>query len=121
MDVEGNLTEGSGENFFIVNGKTISTPKLGSVLHGITRSSIITLAQDLGYTALERTITLEEAYTADECFFTGTAAEVTPIASIDAHNVRSKVGKVTAHIKEEFMNIVHGKNPKYASWLTYVA
>ena len=121
LDYQGNIAEGPGENFFIVKDGIISTPVLGSILPGITRGSIITLARDLGYTVEERSITLAEAQNADECFFTGTAAEVTPIASIDEWKMKFPKGKVTEHIKEEFLKIVHGKNEKYISWLTFVA
>ena len=120
LDYEGNIAEGPGENFFIVKDGIISTPALGSVLPGITRASIITLARDLGYTVKERAITLSEAQNADECFFTGTAAEVTPIASINEYKMKFPKGKVTEHIKGEFSKIVEGKNEKYISWLTFV-
>jgi len=120
LDAEGNIAEGSGENFFIVNGKTIATPALGSILPGITRWSVLTLAKDLGYMVEERAITPAEAFAADECFFTGTAAEVTPIASIDDKPMKSPFGPVTKQILEEFKKITRGENPKYLEWLTFV-
>ena len=120
LDYEGNIAEGSGENFFIVNGKTIATPALGSILPGITRWSVLTLAKDLGYTVEERAIKPEEAFAADECFFTGTAAEVTPIASIDDKPLKTANGPVTKQIGEEFHKITRGENPKYRDWLTFV-
>ncbi len=120
LDAAGNIAEGSGENFFIVNGKTIATPALGSILPGITRASVMQLATDLGYKVEERAIKPEEAFSADECFFTGTAAEVTPIASINDKPMKSSPGPVTKQIREEFLKIVKGENPKYSEWLTYV-
>src|SRR3989344_1290925 len=130
LDAEGNIAEGSGENFFMVssgggsasggNKPIISTPALGSILPGITRWSVLTLAKDLGYTVEERAITPAEAFAADECFFTGTAAEVTPIASIDDKPMKSPFGPVTKQISEEFKKITRGENPKYLGWLTFV-
>ena len=120
LDYEGNIAEGPGENFFIVNGKTISTPKLGSILPGITRASVMELARNLGYKVVERTISIKEALAADECFFTGTAAEVTAISSIDNKKMKKANGPTTKRIREEFLKITKGQNPKYKKWLTYV-
>ncbi|HRE32783.1 MAG TPA: aminotransferase class IV, partial [Candidatus Berkiella sp.] len=83
LDPEGYVAEGSGENFFLVRNGALYTPQLTSCLEGITRSSIITFAQDLGIKVEERSITRDEVYVADECFFTGTAAEITPIREVD--------------------------------------
>ena len=120
LDYEGNIAEGPGENFFIVKGKTLTTPALGSILPGITRESVMTLARDLGYKVVERTLTIKDALSADECFFTGTAAEVTAIASIDNKKMRKANGPVTKQIREEFLKITKGQNPKYKKWLTFV-
>ncbi|KKW47936.1 branched-chain-amino-acid transaminase [Candidatus Kaiserbacteria bacterium RIFCSPHIGHO2_02_FULL_59_21] len=120
LDYQGNIAEGPGENFFIVNGKTISTPALGSILPGITRWSVMTLAKDLEYKVEERPIAPAEATVADEAFFTGTAAEVIPIASIDDKPMKSAPGPVTKHIRDEFLKITCGENPKYRDWLTFV-
>ena len=130
LDYQGNIAEGPGENFFIISsrggsssggkGITISTPALGSILPGITRWSIMTLAKDLGYAVEERAIKVAEALEADEGFFTGTAAEVTPIASIDDKPMKSSPGPVTKQIAEEFKKITRGENPKYLEWLTFV-
>ena len=120
LDYQGNIAEGSGENFFIVNGNAIATPALGSILPGITRASVIELARDLGYTVEERAISPAEVALADECFFTGTAAEVTPIASIDDVPLKSAPGPVSKRIGEEFLKITKGENPKYLEWLTFV-
>jgi len=120
LDYQGNIAEGPGENFFIVNGETISTPALGSILPGITRWSVMTLARDLGYTVEEKTLSVADATSADECFFTGTAAEVIPIASINDKPLKSAPGPVTKQIAEEFHKITRGENPKYREWLTFV-
>src|SRR3990167_987128 len=120
LDYQGNIAEGPGENFFIVNGKTISTPALGSILPGITRWSVMTLAKDLEYKVEERPIAPAEATVADEAFFTGTAAEVIPIASIDDKPMKSAPGPVTKHIRDKFLKITCGENPKYRDWLTFV-
>lgn len=121
LDFTGNIAEGPGENFFMVKDGKLHTPKLGKILAGITRSSIIELASELGYATEERDITLDEAIGADECFFTGTAAEVTAIGSINDKAIADgKLGPITKILNEEFMNIVTGKNEKYSKWLTYV-
>lgn len=120
LDYQGNIAEGPGENFFIVRDKTIATPALGSILPGITRWSVMTLARDLGYTVEERAISPAEVSGADECFFTGTAAEVIPIASIDDVPLKSAPGPVTARIRDEYLKITRGENPKYRDWLTFV-
>ncbi len=120
LDYQGNVAEGPGENFFMVNGKTLTTPALGSILPGITRWSVLRLAKDLGYSVEERTVSPDEAMAADEAFFTGTAAEVTPIASIDDKPLKKAPGPVTTHIKEEFLKITHGENAKYHDWLTFI-
>jgi len=121
LDFNGNIAEGPGENFFLVKDGKLVTPKLGTILAGITRKSIIELARELGYETEEKTITLDEVMSADECFFTGTAAEVTPIGSINGEPVAGgKTGLITARLNEEFMRIVSGENDKYKKWLTYV-
>ena len=120
LDYQGNIAEGPGENFFIVKDNVISTPALGSILPGITRASVIELARDLGYKVEERAISPAEAAKADECFFTGTAAEITPIASIDDAKIKSAPGPVTKRIRDEFMKITRAENPKYKNWLTFV-
>jgi branched-chain amino acid aminotransferase len=120
LDYRGNVAEGPGENFFVVKGKTITTPKLGSILPGITRASVMELARNLGYKVVERTVTLKDALAADECFFTGTAAEVTAIASIDNKKMRKANGPVTKQIREEFLKITKSQNPKYRKWITFV-
>jgi branched-chain amino acid aminotransferase len=121
LDYQGNIAEGPGENLFIIKDGKIRTPKLGNILHGITRRSIMQLAKDEGIEVEEAVLTLEDFKSADEAFFTGTAAEVSPIASIDGKQIGDgKAGTITSKLKEKFLDIVHGKNPKYEDWLSYV-
>ena len=122
LDVYGNVSEGSGQNIFIVRDGVIHTPPLGSsILGGITRDSIITLARDLGYVVSESVIPREALYTADEMFFVGTAAEVTPIRSVDRIQVGAgRRGPVTAALQQAFFDVVHGEVPDTHGWLTYV-
>ena len=121
LDTDGYVSEGSGENVFIVRDGVIYTPDLASCLAGITRDSIITIAHDLGFEVREKRITRDEMYCCDEAFFTGTAAEVTPIRELDDRIIGSGGrGPVTEKIQNVFFDIVKGKNDKYRSWLTYV-
>lgn len=121
LDYKGNVAEGPGENFFMVKDGVISTPSLGTILSGITRSTILQLAKDLKIPLKERTIKPKEIFTADEAFFTGTAAEVTPIASIDDYVLnKGKEGPITAQLKKAYMEVVHGRNKKYDRYLSYV-
>ena len=121
LDVDGYVAEGAGENIFIVKKGKLYTPDLTSCLEGITRDSILTLAQDLGLELIEKRITRDEVYCAEEAFFTGTAAEVTPIRELDTRVIGSgSRGPVTAKLQAAFFDIVAGKNPKYASWLAHV-
>ena len=122
LDVDGFVAEGSGENLFMVKGGKIYEPELTSALMGITRQSIITLAEEMGYTVGARRITRDDLYIADEAFFTGTAAEVTPIREVDGRTIGSgKIGPLTAKLQKAFFGVVNGKNRKYAHWLTPVA
>ena len=121
LDVDGYVAEGSGENIFIVRNGVIYTPDLTSALEGITRDAIIKLANDLGYDVVEKRITRDEVYIADEVFFTGTAAEVVPIREVDRRQIGEGVcGPVTKEIQTHFFDIVYGRNEKYAHWLTPV-
>jgi branched-chain amino acid aminotransferase len=118
LDPEGYVAEGSGENIFLVKNGVIYTPEVTSCLNGITRNSIITVAKDLGIEVKEKRITRDEVYLADEAFFTGTAAEVTPIASVDGRQIGiGKRGPITQQLQKAFFDIVSGKNPKYSHWL----
>jgi branched-chain amino acid aminotransferase len=121
LDNEGYVTEGSGENFFLVRDGVLYTPELTSALDGITRATIIQLAQDLGIAVREKRITRDEVYIADEAFFTGTAAEVTPIRELDRVQIGiGRRGPVTEKIQSAFFDIVNGRNAKYAHWLAKV-
>jgi len=121
LDVDGYVAEGSGENIFIVKKGKLYTPDLTSCLEGITRDSIITLARDMGLEIIEKRITRDEVYCAEEAFFTGTAAEVTPIRELDNRTIGSgSRGPVTTKLQAAFFDIVAGKNPKYAHWLAHV-
>jgi len=120
LDYQGNIAEGPGENLFIIKNCIIYTPPLGNVLPGITRDSITTIAKDEGYAVEEKTLTKEDVYQADEAFFTGTAAEVTPIASLDGKKIGAvSPGPITKKLKEVYMDAVHGKLEKYQDWLSY--
>ena len=121
LDPEGYVAEGAGENLFIVKKGKLYTPDLTSCLEGITRDSIITLAKDLGLELVEKRITRDEVYTADEAFFTGTAAEVTPIRELDTRAIGSGTrGPVTQRLQAMFFDCVSGKNPQYHEWLAHV-
>ena len=121
LDTDGYVSEGSGENVFIVRDGVIYTPDLASCLAGITRDSIIKIAHDLGFEVKEKRITRDEMYCCDEAFFTGTAAEVTPIRELDDRIIgNGGRGPMTEKIQNVFFDIVKGKNDKYRSWLTYV-
>ncbi|GAB4114932.1 MAG: branched-chain amino acid transaminase [Sideroxydans sp.] len=121
LDVDGYVAEGSGENIFIVKKGKLFTPDLTSCLEGITRESIITLAKDMGLEIIEKRITRDEVYCAEEAFFTGTAAEVTPIRELDTRVIGSgSRGPVTTRLQQAFFDIVSGKDTKYAGWLAHV-
>jgi len=122
LDVGGNISEGSGQNIFMVRDGAIVTPPLGSsILGGITRDSVMTLARDLGYTVTESVIPREALYIADEVFFVGTAAEVTPVRSIDKLKIGSgKRGPVTQALQQAFFAVINGEMPDTHGWLTYV-
>ncbi len=121
LDTEGYVSEGSGENVFIVRDGRLYTPDLASCLDGITRDAVITMARDLGIEVIEKRITRDEMYCADEAFFTGTAAEVTPIRELDDRTIGAgHRGPVTEKLQSLFFDIVGGKSEKYARWLTPV-
>ena len=121
LDVNGTISEGSGENIFVIRDKIIyTTPMSSAILQGVTRSSVITLAKELGYTVFEMEIPREMLYVADEVFFSGTAAEVTPIRSIDKVKIgEGKAGSMTKKLQSEFFNIVRDGQDKH-QWLTFV-
>ena len=121
LDTEGYVCEATGENIFIIRDKVLKTPPLTSVLPGITRDSIITLAQDLGYKVEEKRFTRDELYIADEAFFSGTAAEVTPIREVDDRQIgEGKPGPITQKIQKLYFDVVKGKIEKYHYWLDFI-
>lgn len=121
LDASGYVAEGSGENVFIVRKGKLYTPEATVALEGITRDTVMTIARDMGLEVIEKRITRDEVYIADEVFFTGTAAEVTPIRELDQRQIGQGFrGPITQEIQARFFNIVNGKDAKYESWLTYV-
>lgn len=121
LDTEGYVSEGSGENIFIVRKGVLKTTSLTSILQGVTRDSIIEIARNEGIPVVEDVFTRDELYISDEAFFTGTAAEVTPIREVDNRAIgEGRPGPVTKKIQSIFFDIVKGRNKSYDSWLTYV-
>lgn len=121
LDPEGYVAEGSGENLFIIKDGIMFTPLLTSCLNGITRKSIIQFAKDLDIPLVEKPITRDEVYVADEAFFTGTAAEVTPIREYDKRAIGSGTrGPITEKLQSLFFDVVKGQNAQYDEWLTYI-
>ena len=121
LDTENTVNEGSGENFFIVKNETLITPGLSTVLDGITRKTIIQLAADLEISTEEKKIELDEVYNCDEAFFTGTAAEVTPIVQINNESIGNrKPGKITSMLQENYFKLITGRYNKHSDWLTII-
>jgi branched-chain amino acid aminotransferase len=121
LDAEGYVMEGSGENIFIVRDGVIYSPDLTSALDGITRRTIMQLADELGYKVVEKRITRDEVYIADEAFFTGTAAEVTPIRELDGRTIGAGFrGPLTQQLQSLYFDAVHGRSAAHEGWLTYV-
>ena len=122
LDVSGFVSEGAGENIFVVKDGKVYTPDLSAgALNGITRNTVVHICQDLGIELVQKRITRDEIYIADEAFFTGTAAEVTPIRELDRVEIGiGSRGPITEKIQAAFFDIVSGRNPKYAHWLTQV-
>jgi len=121
LDTEGYVAEGSGENIFIVRNGTIFTPDLTSALDGITRDTLFTLAAEIGVKVAEKRITRDEVYIADEAFFTGTAAEVTPIRELDGRKIgNGGRGPITEKLQTLYFDQVHGRRSQYPEWLTLV-
>ena len=122
LDASGFVSEGAGENLFIIKGGVIYTPDLSAgALNGITRNTVFHIAKDLGLEIVQKRITRDEVYIADEAFFTGTAAEVTPVRELDRIEIGiGSRGPITEKIQSAFFDIVNGRNPKYAHWLTAV-
>ena len=121
LDTENTVNEGSGENFFIVKNETLITPGLSTVLDGITRKTIIQLAADLEISTEEKKIELDEVYNCDEAFFTGTAAEVTPIIQINNESIGNrKPGKITSMLQENYFKLITGRYNRHSDWLTII-
>ena len=121
LDTEGYVSEGAGENIFVVRDGVIYTPDVASCLDGITRDSVKVIAQDLGFEVREKRLTRDEVYCCDEAFFTGTAAEVTPIRELDGRKIGAgSRGAVTQAIQQAYFRAVQGVDEQYAHWLTYV-
>ena len=121
LDVDGYVAEGAGENVFIVKKGKLYTPDLTSCLEGITRASVLQLADELGIPVIEKRITRDEVYCADEAFFTGTAAEVTPIRELDNRQIGpGHRGPITTRIQSLFFDCVNGRVPAHEDWLAYV-
>ncbi len=122
LDTEGYVAEGSGENIFIVRGGVLKTTSLTSILEGITRDSIIRIAQNEGIEVYEQRFTRDELYIADEAFLTGTAAEITPIREVDARPIGDgRPGPITKKLQGTFFDIVRGKRQDYEPWLSYIS
>jgi branched-chain amino acid aminotransferase len=121
LDTDGYVSEGAGENVFLIRNGKIYTPDLASCLDGITRDAVLTMARDLGIDVIEKRITRDELYCADEAFFTGTAAEITPIRELDSRQIGiGSRGPVTEKLQSLFFDVVGGKAPQYQHWLTRV-
>ncbi|MGQ9474023.1 MAG: branched-chain amino acid transaminase [Candidatus Caldatribacteriaceae bacterium] len=121
LDLNGFVAEGSGENIFYVKNGIVYTPHPYSILLGITRDSVIQIATNLGFTVKETLATRDDLYLADEAFFTGTAAEITPIVEIDGRKIGTgKPGRITQQLQEVFFRVVRGEEKGYESWLSYV-
>ena len=122
LDPNGYVAEGAGENIFLVRRGKIYTPELTSALEGITRDTVVELlTKDMGLEVVEKQITRDEVYTADEVFFTGTAAEVTPIAELDDRKIgNGKRGEISAEVQKRYFDIVNGRDSSRADWLTYL-
>jgi len=122
LDPEGYVAEGSGENVFIVRDGVIYTPELTSCLNGITRNTILNLSKEAGYQLIEKRITRDEVYIADEAFFTGTAAEVLPIRELDGRTIGAgRRGPVTTKLQSMYFDQVKGRREQFPEWLTPVA
>ena len=121
LDVDNNVNEGSGENFFMVKDDILYTPRDHTVLNGITRQTIIDVSKDLDLEVFEKDISVDDVKVADEAFFTGTAAEVTPVIQVDQSKIGDgTTGIITRKVQKEYFDLIRGKNTKYDHWLTRV-
>ena len=120
MDANGFISEGSGENIFIVKDLKLMTPTKDHCLNGITRQSVIQIAKDLNYDVIEKNLTFDDLISADEAFFTGTAVEITPISKVDDVKIgHDGAGEITRVLQKKFDEVISGKDLNYQSWLTY--
>ena len=120
MDKHGFISEGSGENIFLVKNNIVLTPTTDHCLNGITRQSVIQIARDLDLEVIEKNIKFEDFVVADEAFFTGTAVEITPVTSLNGEPINNgKRGEVTKQLQDKFQEIISGNNASYENWLTY--
>tara|TARA_B100001142_G_scaffold324332_1_gene375888 strand:+ start:890 stop:1813 length:924 start_codon:yes stop_codon:yes gene_type:complete len=118
LDIDGYVSEGSGENIFVIKDGVIFTPHLTSALPGITRDTIVTLAKSLGYEIIEKKLSCDEIYASDEAFFTGTAAEVTPIRDLDGNQIGQGMrGPITEKLQSLYFDCVHGRNTDFMHWI----
>jgi len=121
LDVNGYVAEGSGENVFVVRDGVVRTPPLASILPGITRDAVIRILKDAGIPVVEQFFPRDVIYIADECFMTGTAAEVTPVRELDDRQIgEGRPGPITQKVQEIFRAALHGRDSRYGSWLYYV-
>ena len=121
LDTDDNVNEGSGENFFMISNNIIHTPKDATVLNGITRQTVMKIARDFNYSVEETNISVDDVKSSDEAFFTGTAAEVTPIIQVDNVKINDgKPGEITKRIQKIYFDLIRGKVDEYSSWLTQV-
>ena len=120
MDANGFISEGSGENIFIVKDLKLMTPTKDHCLNGITRQSVIQIAKDLNYDVIEKNLTFDDLISADEAFFTGTAVEITPISKVDNIKIgHDGAGEITKVLQNKFDEVISGKDLNYQNWLTY--
>ena len=118
LDIDGFVSEGSGENIFVIKDEVIYTPNLTSALPGITRDTIVTLAKSMGYEIVEKKLSCDEIYASDEAFFTGTAAEVTPIRDLDGNQIGiGSRGPITEKLQSLYFDCVYGRNADYRHWI----
>jgi len=121
LDTDGFVAEGAGENLFVIKDGVIYEPEIASALMGITRNTIHTLARELGYSVQNRRMTRDDIYIADEAFFTGTAAEVTPIRELDNRQIGEGTrGPITQKVQARFFDLVNGRLPEHDGWLSFV-
>jgi branched-chain amino acid aminotransferase len=121
LDKNGYISEGSGENLFLVKNSKLMTPTTDYCLNGITRQSVITIAQDLQLTVEEKNLTYDDLLSADEAFYSGTAVEITPITTVDGSKIgNGSIGPITDQLQGNYSDIVYGRNKSYLHWLTSI-